>query len=297
MRFIALFLGTLFLLTNIAFSQNEQVRSFPMEDRALLWQITGPEVSGTSYLFGTMHMIDKDIYFFPRKLEKAFKRSDLLVTEITDISNSSEELKDKMLLEEGDLFDMFTEEQADSIFMWAEAKMGVKESGFRTLFSKFKPIVIVQLAVQLNMKGDYESYELNFEKLAKENDIKQEGLETAEEQLAIFDGLTKEQSIAMVMESIKDDEATRTLHDSMNQAYIEQNIDGLYHLITDQQGVLEALEKQLLTDRNNKWTPKIEEYLKTNNVFIAVGAGHLGGPEGVIRLLEKEGYTLTPIKL
>jgi len=31
--------------------------------------------------------------------------------------------------------------------------------------------------------------------------------------------------------------------------------------------------------------------------FIAVGAGHLGGPNGVIRLLEKEGYTLTPVEL
>jgi uncharacterized protein YbaP (TraB family) len=37
--------------------------------------------------------------------------------------------------------------------------------------------------------------------------------------------------------------------------------------------------------------------MKTQSVFFAVGAAHLAGPEGVIELLIKEGYQLTPIKL
>jgi len=41
----------------------------------------------------------------------------------------------------------------------------------------------------------------------------------------------------------------------------------------------------------------IEELIREKRTFIAVGAGHLGGPNGVIRLLQQKGYTHTPIKL
>jgi hypothetical protein len=62
-------------------------------------------------------------------------------------------------------------------------------------------------------------------------------------------------------------------------------------------GVLHSEEKIFIDDRNKKWIPQIRESLASKRTFIAVGAGHLGGPNGLIRLLEKEGYTLSPVEL
>jgi uncharacterized protein YbaP (TraB family) len=49
--------------------------------------------------------------------------------------------------------------------------------------------------------------------------------------------------------------------------------------------------KRLLTDRNYKMAGKIEQYLTTDNTyFVVVGAGHLVGDEGIVRLLQTKGY-------
>ena len=56
-------------------------------------------------------------------------------------------------------------------------------------------------------------------------------------------------------------------------------------------------QAEFLDNRNKKWVPQIMEMVADKKTFIAVGAGHLGGPNGVIRLLEREGYILTPVEL
>jgi uncharacterized protein YbaP (TraB family) len=58
-----------------------------------------------------------------------------------------------------------------------------------------------------------------------------------------------------------------------------------------------ASSRAFLEDRNQRWIPKMTELMQDKSVFFAVGAAHLAGPEGVIELLIKKGYTLTPIKL
>ena len=56
-------------------------------------------------------------------------------------------------------------------------------------------------------------------------------------------------------------------------------------------------QEKLLNERNAKWIPVIEKNIALTPSFIAVGGGHLGGEKGVINLLRKKGYKLTPIKL
>ena len=68
-------------------------------------------------------------------------------------------------------------------------------------------------------------------------------------------------------------------------------------MIQDEGGVISAESADFLDNRNAAWVPQIKEMIASKRCFIAVGAGHLGGPNGVIRLLEKEGYILTPVEL
>jgi uncharacterized protein YbaP (TraB family) len=295
MKNLKFLFGVLFIW-NTALAQENSVREFPMEDKSLLWQISGPNVKGDAYLFGTMHLIQRDFFHFPKKLEKLVKKSDVLVMELPGLPDPSEAMS-YVLLEEGTFFDFFSAEQIDSILVWAREKMNFEEAAFRTAFSKLKPFAIVQLAVQMHFIGKTESYEISFESLANENDVPIEGLETVAEQMSIFDNLTDKQQSEMVMESIREgDKSIKTL-ETMQRTFADQDIDGLYQLIHNQGGVIESEEKQFLDDRNRDWIPKLKAYLAAKNSFIAVGAAHLGGPNGLIRLLEKEGYTLTPVKL
>ena len=278
------------------FYAQENVTEFPMEESSLLWKISGKNVKGDAYLFGTMHLIEKEYFIFPKKLQKVVKKSDALVMELEGLPNQADAIG-YVMLKEGSFFDYFSPEQTDTILRWAKAKFGMEEATFRSSFSNMKPFAVTQLAIQLHFIGKTESYELSFEELAKSADIEIIGLETIAEQMSLFDNLTPEQQTEMVMESIRTGDKSIELVKKMQTIYHSQEIDQLYSLILDEGGVIQEEQANFLDNRNMNWIPKIAQIISTKNTFIAVGAGHLGGPNGVIRLLEKEGYTLTPVEL
>jgi len=295
MKLITAFFSFFTLFVATVFGQNN-VTEYPMTESALLWKVSGPEVKGDSYLFGTMHLIEKEYFIFPKKLEKQVKKADVLVMELAGLPNQME-ATGYVMLNEGSFFDFFNDDEADSILVWAKQKFGMSEETFRKSFSKMKPFAVTQLAVQLHFIGKTESYEMTFEKIAKENRVAVKGLETIAEQMALFDNLSKEQQAAMVMENIRSGDESIELIKRMQKVYNSQEIDELYEIIQSEGGAISQEQESFLDDRNKNWIPQIKSFVREQNAFIAVGAGHLGGPKGVIRLLEKEGYTLTPVNL
>ena len=173
----------------------------------------------------------------------------------------------------------------------------MSEDMFKASFGKMKPFAVSMFAMQAAMTGDIESYEMEITKIMKKHKIEGIGLETIEEQIAVFDDFTDEEQVQMLMESIKDDAESKRLTVRMQQIYKRQNLDSLHIMIMEESDVIGGKEVQLLDDRNNNWIPKIEKLIAKKRTFIAVGAGHLAGDQGVIELLKKKGYTLTPIEL
>lgn len=292
MKFILSLLSFFFAL--VGFSQS--TTAFPMQESSLLWKIEGPGIQKGSYLFGTMHLIEKQYFIFPDKLEKIVKKTDKLVMELAGLPNQLEAMK-YVTLTEGTFADFFTKEQMDSILVWAKAELNMSEESFTKTMSKMKPFVVVQMATQIHFMGKTESYEMSFEKIARENDIAIAGFETIAEQMGIFDKMTKEQQTEMVMETIRDPKKGIEVTQKMQKLYQGQNVDSLYLMIQEEGGTITEDQATILDDRNERWIPMIEEMAKKEKLFIAVGAGHLGGPKGVIRLLEQKGYTLTPVKI
>ncbi len=284
----------IFLATLFSFGQTE--RPFPMEENAILWEIEGPKVSGKCYLFGTIHMIDKELYYFPKKLNKIITSSELVVMEIGEI-NRKEAMK-HIMLDSGSFFDYFSKEQQDTIFNWAWTETKMDSTKFRASMDKMKPFAVIQMATQMTLKKPVESYEINISSLAKSEKIPTKGLETIEQQLSFFDQMSQAEMAEFVMGTIREYDKSDSIMDQMNKLYLAQNVDLLYSFTTnDDNGLSDEKQRILLDNRNKDWISKIEGFIQEKSTFIAVGAGHLGGPNGLIRLLEKQGYTLKPIKL
>jgi len=277
------------------FGWTQEMTETPMAN-SLLWKIEGPGIKKGCYLFGTMHLIEKDKFYFPDKLKKLVEKSDVLVMELPGLPNQLEAMQ-YVTLKEGSFFDYFSPEQEDSLFAWAKKEMNMSPEKFRSTVEKMKPFVVVQMATQMHFIGKTESYEMTLDNLARANELEIAGLETVAEQMAIFDQLSAEQQTTMVMEGIRDIEKGLALTERMQQVYRSQNIDSLYLMIAEDGGVISEEQSDFLDDRNLKWIPKIVAFCQKNKTFIAVGAGHLGGPNGVIRLLRKEGFTVTPVEL
>lgn len=268
------------------------------DGNSLLWMITGEDLKDTSFLFGTMHMIQKDYFIFPKKLTSIAASADVLVMELAGLPDPFEAMKYIMLPEGESMFDYFSEEQTDTLMHWIRDNTEMSKKAFMSAYSKMKPFALLQLTALSAFEGETKSYETEFTTIATDGKIKIIGLETIGDQMKIFDDLSKEETAEMVMSSIREgeDEAAKLLKD-MQTIYHDQLIDSLYAFIQDQGGFLIEKENEFLSNRNNNWIPKISKIIKKQRAFIAVGAGHLGGEEGVIKLLEKAGYTITPVQL
>lgn len=286
-------LVTLFLtLTSFWKSSDQPTPS----QQSLLWKIEGKGIKSPSYLFGTMHLIEKDYFYFPESLEKIVKKSDLLLMELGELPNQMEAMQ-YLTLKEGTFFDYFSPQQMDTVLKWAQKSMRMDEKTFRASFSSMKPFVVVQTATQLQFMGKTESYELKLTEIAKKAKLEIKGLETIEQQMSLFDNLSKEQQAEMVMAGIRDEEKSAEVTRKMQGLYRRQQLDSLYGMVNSEGGVISTEQSNFLDQRNKNWIPQINTYMASGKkAFIAVGAAHLGGENGVINLLRKEGYTVTPVK-
>lgn len=292
--FYARIIYLLLAISCFSFSSSE-VSPFPFTESSLLWKIENPNLKTESYLFGTMHLIEKEYYLFPKKIEKLLSKSDELIMELAETPSQTEVIQ-FIQLKEGSMFDFFTPQQTDTILHWAKNEFHMNETTFRSNFSTLKPFVLLQLAAQIQFKGKTESYEAILQSIAKSNKLKMKGLETIEQQLNFFDKLPKSELIELIMEGFRNQEKSRKLTLQMEQIYNRQNMDSLFLLLQKEGEMLKKQQAIFLDERNQAWIPKIITEMSSKKCFIAVGAGHLGGPNGIIRLLQKEGFTLTPIK-
>ena len=295
------------LATSTAHSQDYSEFEFPMAESSLLWEISGHELKEPSYLFGTIHVISAENYFFPDTLDSLLSHSDALMMEI-DLNLDPAGLMDLITLKEGTIHDFFTEPQMDSLLTWAEINMGASKETLDMVVGNLKPFALSLIIenielLKVTMDGPkdesdttktIESYEMNLSDKAKEYSLSNLALETIEEQISFFDELPNDIQAESVMSAIRGDS---TAHVPLEEYYLTQDVDAVYNLIDSLGGLFSDQKDIFLTQRNQNWIPKIELAISAQKTFIAVGAGHLGGPNGVIRLLQRAGYTLKPIRL
>ena len=168
------------------------------------------------------------------------------------------------------------------------------------LLERIKPMFLtvfasgdVEMGKGLGEQESTKSYEMELYALAQESNMDVSGLETIEYQMSVFDSIPMEVQGQMLLETIKSDEEDDAFKE-MIKIYTSQNINAMVTMMSEDEGI-GGFEDILLYTRNKNWIPVIEEKMKDTQHFFAVGAGHLGGKDGVIDLLKKEGYTLSPL--
>ncbi len=119
------------------------------------------------------------------------------------------------------------------------------------------------------------------------------GLETPQAQLSIFDHLSETDARALLDATVDDLKTARDDTNALVAYWRAGEVDALAADFDKDFRATPALARALLTDRNRAWADWIAARLATpGKVFIAVGAGHLGGPESVVALLRAKGLTV-----
>lgn len=264
------------------------------QNKSLLYQIKGKDKK-VSYIFGTIHMMPDSIYYFPGKLDKLISKSDEVVLEVANLSANQGDAVKRMTLESGSSFDIFTPEQKDSVLNWGAGILGMKPEQFEKGFEKRKPFMLMQLELQHMISGKIHLIDMEIESKAQSNSIPVSGLETMDYQLSIFDRMPEKETAELIMEMIRHPEASEVAFVAMLTAYRSQDIEKLSQLIRESDAMGSASD-ELLDKRNHNWVPKMDALMSSKSCFFAVGAGHLGGSNGVLELLRQKGYEVTPVK-
>jgi uncharacterized protein len=272
----------------------------PQLEKSLLWEISGNGLKETSFLYGTIHIIDKEDYFLPAgtlsaidKSEKVFFEIDM--TQMSDVSKLMPLMQKAFMDNDLTLKDLLNDEDYKLV------NNHFKELGLPLFFlEKIKPMFLTVFASgDMSpgdlQNGDIKSYEMEFMKIAENSGKTIGGLETIDYQISIFDSIPYKDQANMLVESIKSTDVGDDQMKELVDLYIAQDIAGLYKIMQGDENISEY-EDVLLFKRNANWIPIMNQNMASNRSFFAVGAGHLGGAKGVINLLRQEGYSVKPFK-
>jgi hypothetical protein len=121
------------------------------------------------------------------------------------------------------------------------------------------------------------------------------GLETMAFQTSVLDSIPYEEQARELVNSINNIEKYKAALEELIKAYKVQDIELLHELSTKEEAGVGSYLDLLLYDRNKRWADQFEAISKQKSTLYAVGAGHLGGEQGVISLLKQKGYTVRAI--
>jgi uncharacterized protein YbaP (TraB family) len=273
-----------------------------VEDRnALLWKVTGKGLKTPSYVFGTIHLINEKDFLFTPVMEEAFRVSKAVAFEIKldDMNNLSSQMSMMMkaFMDGGKtLRDLISKEDYELVQKHF-SKIGLP----LVMLERMKPMFLSALASgdispEKMSSGEIVSYEFKLMDKAKAQNKPISGLETMEFQMSLFDSIPYEAQAKMLVDGIKSSDANEDQFRKMVELYKNQDLEGMQRMVTGDEEGFGKYEDILLAKRNQSWIPLMVTAMEKQSTFFAVGAGHLPGEQGVISLLENQGYTLTPIK-
>lgn len=263
-------------------------------ENSLLWEITGPGLKKPSYLFGTIHLICPADFSLSDSLKAAVTRTEQVALEMDmdDPGMMATMMKTMNMSGGNELKKLVSEQEYARLDRFYKDSVGIGLA----MFEKAKPFVLMGPLFSSVLDCQPQSYETALMGLAGKQQSEVIGIETLEEQMAIFDTIPYKDQVKMILTMIDSLPQARKEFRSMIGLYKSQNINELYRLTLQSDFGMEGNEEVMLFSRNQKWVPRMRKIMSAKPTFFAVGAAHLGGEKGVIALLRKEGYKLKAIK-
>jgi len=277
-----------FLIVLIAGGLTTSASSQTNLENSLFWEINHPETEHTSYLFGTMHALPEKDFSIPEILTQKIDESEVLYQEI-DMGNLDQmEVLNKMMLPEGKSLKQVLPEKEYKEFSAMLKKFNIPQSQLDFL-SNMKPIASYGIILNTILENP-QVYEKELTAIAKEKGTAIKGLETLDFQFALFDSIPMTKQVNMFYKSDFEKEIQKQIN-----TYKKQDINQMYLSVKSSE--YGDIEKQLLTRRNQKWADTLSLKMTEKPVFIAVGAAHLAGENGLIPLLRSKGYSVEPVSV
>lgn len=287
--------GVSFFFLAIFLWSNAQNQSIKDSSQTLLWKITGKGLEKPSYLFGTMHILCEKDAVLSDNAKKAIANTEVVYFEadMDDMQEMMSAMKAMKMKNGVTLKSLLSNEDYEKV------KKYFSETGQGMVFTVMQDFKPLMLSTMMQVKTldcqktiAMEQVVMKEAKLEKK-DI--EGLETLAYQASLFDSIPYSLQAKQLLDVVNKVYDVNNETSRLVEAYKRQDLKAIEAITDDEQWGMDNYLELLIYKRNHNWVQKLNSILSSKAVFIAVGAGHLPGKQGLIELLRKEGYTVSPV--
>jgi uncharacterized protein YbaP (TraB family) len=266
----------------------------------LLWKVTGNGLKHPSYLFGTHHLISIQFLDSVPGLFKAFNNCDVMVGEMV-INNIDATAKIQQAAIKPDhlkINDLLNDDEYKLVDneLKSVLKFGLKDVSIMnpSLVQTMYEMEIYKKLTGFKDESQSDSY---FQMVAAEKGKKVIGLETVDQQIAaLFNNSNLELQANRLVETVEKKDSILNEMIQLNKLYRSGKLEELIAVSKKKGAITDMTDEEyarLVDNRNADWMTKLPGLFKESSCFVAVGAMHLGGKNGLIKLLKKEGYKVT----
>lgn len=265
-----------------------------------LWRIEPAESRSTarsSYIYGTIHIDDKKVMAISDSVVQRLMVADMLMLELELNANGSVDVLRKMLFTDGrNLTQVIGEE---SFIEVSEALVKTGNHLPDEILTVLKPWAAMLLLIKPeNNSGTF--LDKRLADLARNSGIRVQGLETANEQLSVFDDIAIDDQVSLLQSAMSSLADKDTAYQQLLDAYLEGDLGKIVSITNKQQPkdrrLAALINDKLIIERNHRMFERMKEQLRAGNTFVAVGALHLPGKQGLLNKLRQSGYKLIRIK-
>ena len=267
-----------------------------------IWQVDFPGQE-PSYLFGTIHVSDPRVFNLPKAAEEAFAKAHIAAFEAANDDNPEDSVVKTYfeLPKDTDLEEVIGSETYDrmmGLFLFQVLK-------FERL-DRMQPWVIwmlvggQEITVDVRQQKDKPVLDDWLQTRAADDGKEVVALETAIQQWSIFSDMPMEDQVSMLRSAIDHYNGPRTKVERI-RLYLDGDLavrQALWDrfLSSMDPAVAQRFNERLVTGRNRSMTERLVALFARGSTFVAVGAMHLPGEEGILSLLERRGYTVTRLQ-
>jgi uncharacterized protein len=283
-------------------SASDRVKAAPAvaitEATPALWKLKGTH--GTVYLFGSIHMMKKDVHWETAKVKDALSASDLLYLEIAGLDDASMQAAQPEIMQLG----IDSEHPLSTKISKADVDLldaAVKKMGLpgEQVMEPMKPwLVYLTISVVPFVQAGYDpnsGVDKTLEAEMKQAGKPEKGFETITEQMHYMADMPDDLQTQMLHQTLADLPQSASQTTAMMANWTRGDVEAIGKLENEEmKAKYPELYTVLLVKRNGRFADALAGMLKdpaTGTVFVAVGAGHLAGPDSVLKMLETRGFT------
>jgi len=265
---------------------------------SILWEITGNGLAKSSYLFGIVNFMPEHEFQVSESVKAALGKCKVFVTK-TPINRSSrnEFSRAVRIPNDGWINDYLTDDELNQLRLLMLKDLEVSENDYHFTYSRLQPVILVTATTLLSLGENVVFVEDVLAKAAKKKRLKFISLNTIEEEITAFEDFPIVDQVEALKYTVNNFSEHLSDYNQLVRNYRDdQNLELIHEEILKATNRSEKFQHTYYHERNKDWSQKIKEMMSEHPAFIAVGAAHLYGEEGLVHLLQEEGYTLKPAK-